>query len=193
MVVIDGDPEIYKLIGGMTHPKLMVKYNAQRQGYWRSLRWATRAALAAGAPLTHLVNLANDLLPGMDWLARAEAAWYYPSCIAGHDNDGPLLAFNDGIRFDHAAHCMIGIRLARRWYGDHYWPACYDHLYGDTELTERANQESRFDQAANAVLYHNHFLTGQKMDAVYQYSHRHVNADAALFERRKALRWPNLD
>lgn len=193
MVVIDDDPALALALAGLRHPKLMIRHNRRRLGFWRTLTWATRAALAAGAPLTHLANLANDLLPGMDWLARAEAAWYYPdTSAAGHDNDGPLIAFNDGIRFDHAAHCMIGVRLARRWYGDHYWPDCYDHLFGDDELTARARAEGRFMQAPNAVLYHNHFITGQPMDAIYQFSHRKASADAELYQRRQLAGWPAL-
>jgi hypothetical protein len=185
-VVVDEDP---------TLSDLLWKYLKQRQGgfrlsareyrggYWRVLRAGTQAT---DAPL--LVNLANDLLPGLHWLKRA---------VEVHQRqygDGPgVVGFNDGIHTGaHAAHMLISRALLEGWYGGDYWPLHYQHEYGDTEIVQRAQQVHRWHWEATAVLYHNHPYTGQnggQADRVYQEGWATRDADRALFMQRKARGW----
>lgn len=186
IVVTDADPDLGSALrfDVPRHPNLALMHLRERLGYWRILSLVTRQAIAQGAQINYMCGLANDLLPGHDWLKRA-----HDVALAHSSRGGPLVAFNDGIRSDHAAHCLMSTWLAHRWYGDLYWPAMYDHLWADNELTERAKQEGRFVSAPYAVLYHNHFLTGQPMDAVYQLSHKHETADRLTYDRRRRNSW----
>lgn len=188
VVAVDDDPALLAAVKSQTYAgRVRIMGYTSRRGYWRILSDVTQWAMeSSGGKITHVVGLANDLLPGHEWLKRAHAAW---AGFEAPDTAGPLVAFNDGVRLQHAAHCLMSTALARRWYGPAYWPSMYDHLWADNELTERATQEGRFYHAPWAVLYHNHFLTGQPMDAVYQFSHTHESADRRLYERRRANGW----
>lgn len=149
--------------------------------YWEALQ-----ATMFDTDASLLVNLANDLLPGRDWLARALAEYH---CCFGKDGDG-LMGFNDGIHeSDHAPHFLISRRLL-----DHYggWPVWYRHNFGDTELCLRAQQDGRYGKAPWALLYHDHWINGGQQDTVYAEGMASNNADWALFEERRAAGWPHV-
>lgn len=150
-----------------------------QQGYWRSLR----DALAWTPTATHLVNLANDLLPGRDWLARAVEAYR----AAFGDGDG-MVGFNDGVHAGRqAGHFLISRALLDRYGG---WPVWYRHYFGDTELNERARSDGRLVMAPWAVLYHDHPLNGGQDDATYAEGRATWNRDSALFAQRRTQGWP---
>lgn len=147
------------------------------RGYWHALRVGceqTESAL--------VVNLANDLLPGLLWLGRGVTA--YRTRFGSHDG---VMGFNDGVHTGaHAAHFIVGRALLREWYGADYWPLMYQHNFGDTEICQRAQQVGRFAVAPWAVLYHDHPVSGGASDAVYDRGRATWNADQALFEQRRA-------
>lgn len=146
------------------------------RGYWRALA-------AVKAPYDLLCNLANDLLPGRNWLARGIAA-YTARFGAG---DG-LMGFNDGLHGpEHSSHFLISRALLDRYGG---WPVWYQHNFGDTELCRRAQADGCYGKAPWAVLYHDHIETGASDDAVYQEGRASYERDAVLFEERRRHGWP---
>jgi len=176
--VIDDDPG---------HPNIdseatLVLRTVRRIGYWNALSIAGDAATG-----NRFVFLANDLLPGKDWLKNADRAYQvFP------DGQGAV-GFWDGVwHGQHACHMLIGRELLRRWYGAALWPTCYDHCAGDNELWDRAQQENRLVVAPDAVLFHNHPRTGAEWDAVSRLGRKEQQRDAVLWRERKAAGWPPL-
>lgn len=170
VVVVDADDHLHDVIGGMLSDKPV--------GYWGCLKLATQETTA---PL--IVNLANDLLPGRSWLARAMVAFRNRF----GDGDG-VLGFNDGVHAGAtAAHFLISRSLLYRWYGPDYWPLAYQHNFGDTEICARAQSEKIFAVAPFAVLYHNHPVTGNQTDEVYAKGFSTWQQDQQTFEKRKRL------
>jgi hypothetical protein len=178
LVVDDDTPTLahLKVYAGASY----TEGTSSQVGYWRCLQKATEET---DAPL--ICNLANDLLPGRDWLARCYAA-YRARFGAG---DG-LMGFNDGIHGPELSpHFLISRRLLDRYGG---WPAWYRHTYGDAELCIRAQQDGCYSKAAWSVLYHDHPFTGGADDAVYAEGRAHIDQDAALFHNRKEQGWPTI-
>lgn len=145
--------------------------------YWEALAYATDRA---DAPL--IATLANDLLPGRDWLARGVAAYR----ARFGEGDG-LMGFNDGLHGpEHSPHFLISRGLLDRFGG---WPTHYRHNFGDTELCQRAQQAGCYGKAPWAVLYHNHLESGAADDAVYAAGRATYAQDAGLFEQRRRRGW----
>ena len=113
--------------------------DTSRLTHWQAMEAETRISLTQSATL--IVNLANDLLPGQHWLARAVAAY------AQTFGDGPgMVGFNDGHhQTEHSPHFLISRSLLNRYGG---WPVWYDHNYGDTELCQRADRRRGVRQGA---------------------------------------------
>lgn len=179
VMVIDSDPEIASAVGGMGW-SIGIITNESRHGYWRSMSDGAKKTTGA-----LIVNLANDILPGREWLIRAVEAY-------GHRFGSGLgiIGFNDGIhQGTHAGHFMIHRDLLREWYGEDLWPLEYDHLWADTEIVQRAIALKIFAVAPWAVLYHNHPASGKMGDPVYAIGHAKIDQDRATFERRKAAGW----
>lgn len=152
--------------------------------YWKALHFTCKQ-IDTDAPL--IATLANDLLPGRDWLARCYAA--YRARFGAGDGDG-LMGFNDGIHGpDLSPHFLISRGLLEHYGG---WPVWYKHTYGDAELCTRAQQDGCYGKAPWAVLYHDHLITGASDDAVYAEGRAHIDQDAALFQRRKEQGWPRV-
>lgn len=152
----------------------------ERQGYWKALSIASQQARGR-----LLSNIANDVLPGLAWLERAAAVFdrEFPDGLG-------VIGYNDGLLFEgHTGHILISRALAEQWYHAAHWPTMYDHLYGDTEICQRAMAAGRYAVALKAVLFHNHPVVGRQGDALYAFSHTHMPEDRALFERRKAELW----
>lgn len=176
--VIDDDPG---------HPDIRyladrVERTTERLGYW--------TALSIGSPYAkgnRFVFLANDLLPGKDWLKNADRAYrVFP------DGQGAV-GFWDGVwHGEHACHMLISKAMLLRWYGPALWPTCYDHCAGDNELWDRAQQENRLVVAPDAVLFHNHPRNGAAWDDVSRLGRKEQSRDAALWHQRKAAGWPPL-
>lgn len=158
---------------------IVVDHHPGRLGYWVGMA-AAMSKLADG--VTHIVNLANDLLPGREWLRRGAEA--YERRFA----TGPgLMGFNEGIHGPELSpHFMISIELLRDFGG---WPTWYKHNYGDLELCTRAQEQGRYGKAAWALLYHDHHLTGAALDQVYAEGSEHHVADRKLFESRRYSQW----
>lgn len=151
---------------------------AARLTYWQALAHATERTDA-----THLINLANDLIPGMHWLKRAVTAYQH----AFGSGDG-LIGFNgDSHEAGHSCHFLISRGLLERYGG---WPVWYDHNYGDTELCQRAIADRCYGKAPWAMLFHDHPYFGGQDDAVYAEGRAREARDRALFEERKRLGWP---
>lgn len=154
---------------------------APRLSYWQALQQVTERA-----ECTHLIGLANDLLPGHKWLQRAAEAYRG----AFGDGDG-LIGLNDGIHeVGLSPHFLISRGLLDRFGG---WPVWYDHNFGDAELCERAIGLGLYGKAPWAVLYHDHFITGNAVDQVYQEGGAQSERDRRLFLQRKAASWPAIN
>jgi len=154
--------------------------DTDRLTYWQAMAEETRLSTA---PL--LVNLANDLLPGQHWLARAYAAYQQTF------GNGPgLLGFNDGHHeTEHSCHFMIDRGLLTSFGG---WPVWFDHNFGDTELCQRAIELGLYAKAPWATLFHDHVFFGGTDDAVYQEGRAQSDRDYRLYEERRRARWPTL-
>lgn len=151
---------------------------APQRGYWRGLQRATERSEA-----THLVNLANDLIPGRHWLARGMAAYR-----ARFGDGNGLMGFNDGLHGpEHSSHFLISRALLERYGG---WPVHYQHNFGDTELCRRAQQDGCYGKAPWAVLFHDHLENGAADDTVYREGRASYERDARLFEERRRAGWP---
>lgn len=179
VIFCDDDHKLYEhLRTGLYGKRVIINGIRHRLGYWRALSQGSSFVPDA----THLVNLANDLLPGAGWLAKMLEH------VADH-GDG-VAAFNDGINVDgSAAHFCANIDVLRRWYPATLVPLCYDHMFGDAEIATRADQEYCFSRAPWSVLYHNHVYIGNTLDDIYKLGHAHAYADQALYERRRANGW----
>lgn len=152
-----------------------------RLTYWQALQEETALN---DAPF--LVNLANDLLPGRDWLSRALAE--YRCCFGGRDG---LIGFNDGIHGEGLSpHFLISRGLLNQFGG---WPCHYRHNYGDAEMCARAQAVGVYSKAPWACLFHDHpFIGGGERDSVYQEGAASNNDDAVLFATRRKQGWPKM-
>lgn len=150
----------------------------ERLTYWQALSEETRLT---DAPL--LVNLANDVLPGQHWLARAVAAY------AQTFGDGlGMVGLNDGHHeTNHSCHFLIHRGLLDRYGG---WPVWYDHNYGDTELCQRAIADNVYVKAPYATLFHDHVYFGGKDDEVYAEGRARAEQDRQTYEDRRLRGWP---
>lgn len=177
-LVADGDDEVYNRLTELGYNPS--KTDGGPVGYWKALRQVTR-----GTTNQLIVNLANDLLPGRQWLTRALSA-YQKRFGQKHG----IIGFNDGIHAgDHAAHFLVHRQVLLSWYGNEYWPVQYKHNFGDTEMVTRGIEQGLFAVAPWAVLYHNHPVTGNGNDAVYNEGGRSWTEDERLFHMRKARKW----
>lgn len=151
-----------------------------RLTYWQALQEETALN---DAPF--LVNLANDLLPGRDWLSRALAE--YRCCFGTSDG---LIGFNDGIHGEGLSpHFLISRGLLNYLGG---WPVWYTHNYGDAELCARAQALGVYSKAPWAILYHDHPFVGGENDSVYQEGAATNADDAELFATRRKQGWPTI-
>ncbi len=160
---------------------LTVHLSDARLTYWQAMRHATQRG---DAPL--IVNLANDLLPGQHWLARAVEA--YRDMFGA---DVGMLGFNgDSHGPEHSCHFLMSRALLNRYGG---WPVWYQHNFGDTELCQRAIAENVYAKAPWALLYHNHPYFGGADDAVYAEGRASSDRDHQLFVERRRLGWPTVN
>lgn len=155
-------------------------HDCERLTYWQALQWATSRVDAS-----HLIGLANDLIPGMHWLQRAVDAYQETF------GDGPgLLGFNgDSHTLEHSCHFLIDRRLLADYGG---WPVWYDHNFGDTELCQRAIADGLYAKAPWAILFHDHPYFGGADDQVYAEGRARAIEDQRLYEQRKARGWPTV-
>lgn len=156
----------------------VLRSSAPRLSYWQALEPGTAATDA-----THLVNLANDLVPGMHWLRRAVEAY------RSEFGDGPgLLGFNgDSHEVGHSCHFLIDRCLLERYGG---WPIWYDHNFGDTELCQRAIADGVYAKAPWALLFHDHPYFGGADDQVYAEGRAQASRDEQLYHERRRAGWP---
>lgn len=175
MCVIDGEPGLgdrLRAIGVLTYGSV------DRRGYWQSLATAMHYTKA-----THLVNLANDLIPGMHWLRRAVDGYQ-----ATFGKIPGMLGFNgDSHEIGHSCHFLIDRRLLERYGG---WPVWYDHNFGDTELCQRAIEDGIYAKAPWALLFHDHPYFGGQDDQVYAEGRAQASRDEQLYHERRRLGWP---
>lgn len=157
-----------------------------RLSYWEALTRGTTHSGPHSAPTGLpgvLCAVANDVWAGDDWLQRGLVAYHARFA----DGEGLMGFAGDGHGVDHACHFLIGRRLLDHLGG---WPTHYRHNFGDTELCQRAQAMGRYAKARHAVLEHRHVWHGTAPDdAVYAAGRERWDADAALFERRKAKGW----
>lgn len=151
----------------------------ERGGYWRVLKQAQGFVPDA----THLINLANDLIPGQHWLRRAVEGYQT------HFGEQPgMLGFNgDSWAVEHSCHFLISRTLLERYGG---WPVWYDHNFGDTELCQRAIADGVYAKAPWALLFHDHPYFGGDNDGVYAEGRARADTDERLYLERKRLGWP---
>jgi GT2 family glycosyltransferase len=176
--MVDRDPAV---MGALANADLPIwRMDSARPGYWHALQQATDY----WHEFDLIVNLANDLLPGQHWLARAYAAYQ-----ATFDQYG-LLGFNDGHHeTEHSCHFLIDRDLLTYLGG---WPVWYDHNFGDTELCARTIELGLYAKAPWATLYHDHPYFGGDNDRVYAEGRAQVERDQRLFNERKARGWPTI-
>lgn len=182
VVVTDEDAEAAAAVGAeLTGWQGLVSLIplGKRGGYWNAVSVGARSK----PEYSHILNLANDLLPGRQWLSRAVAAYE-----RHFGNEPALLGLNDGVHpGTHAGHFIASRHLLKAWYGEELYPLCYTHLYGDNEIVERGHVLNRFAIAPFSVLYHDHPASGGKSDEIYKLGHSTLNKDWKTYERRKHL------
>lgn len=177
LIVVGGSDERALLDSLVSLGVEVVRSDQARVTYWQALAGATQHTDA-----THLVNLANDLLPGQHWMRRAVDAY---QALFG---SGPgLIGFNgDSHEVGHSCHFLISRALLDRYGG---WPVWYDHNYGDTELCQRAIADGLYAKAPWALLYHDHVYWGGQDDAVYAEGRASAERDQQIYERRRRAQW----
>lgn len=182
VVIADEDELLAAAVTELNHKGVTVLRNEKRRGYWNSLAYG---ATVTDAPL--LINLANDLIPGREWLARSLRTFTKAQQTFGRD---PVIGFNDGVHpGNHAGHCLFPRNVLERWYGASLFPTMYDHLHADVELVVRAMEEGRFAYSYFAILFHNHHVNGKPFDPVYQLGHARQHDDYRIFQERRANGW----
>lgn len=183
VVVTDDDPEAAAAIGaevpGWQGCVSLIEL-PKRGGYWH----AVSVGANAQQEFSHVLNLANDLLPGRQWLSRAIEAY-----LDAFGKEPAILGLNDGVHpGTHAGHFIAHRELLQAWYGDDLYPfKYYTHLYGDNEIVERAHALGRFGVCPWSVLYHDHVANGGANDAVYELGHESLKPDYAAYKSRKPL------
>ena len=177
--MVDRDPIVAKALAAVNPPVWVIE--CAQPGYWNALQQATEQ----WPEFTHLIGLANDLLPGMHWLRRAADA--YEELFG----DGPgMIGFNgDSHETEHSCHFLISRALLDRYGG---WPVWYAHTFGDTELCQRAIAEGLYAKAPYAMLYHDHPYFGGQDDAVYAEGRANSERDQRLYEQRRRQGWPTV-
>jgi len=163
----------------------LVDRNRKRLSYWEGLQYATDAF----PDIPVIVNLANDVLPGIDWLLRG-----YKSYLHTFKGKPALVGFNgDSHGQEHSCHFMIHRELLKKFGG---WPVWYRHNFGDTELVSKAMRDSVYAKATFAILFHDHgtcrSMDEHKKDAVYAEGHRHFKEDEKLFKERVSKGFPDI-
>jgi len=155
----------------------------ERLTYWQAMQYETDLSES-----DLICNLANDLLPGMHWLARGVAA--YQEAFPEPDAYG-LLGFNgDSHGVDHSCHFLIDRDLLTYLGG---WPVWYDHNYGDTELCARTKALGFYAKAPWATLFHDHPYFGGQDDATYAEGRAKADKDHQLYEWRRVRNWPAIN
>lgn len=180
--ITDDDREVYEALNNWKVQQradwLQIIGLDQRVGYWKAL--AVGSQVAQGRLLA---NIANDVLPGRNWIQWG---------VETFDklfNYG-VVGWNDGLCWeDRTGHLLCDRLLLEDWYGKDCWPTFYDHLYGDTEICHRAMEEEIYAINKKAVLFHNHHVLGKAIDPVYAKSYELESVDRALFRRREANGW----
>lgn len=177
--IVDRDQDVFHaLLAAKTGAHVMMQTQGDMTGYWWSLQNATHNT---DAPL--LVNLANDLLPGMHWLRRAIIA-HQQTFGTG---DG-MIGFNgDSHTVEHSCHFLISRGLLERYGG---WPTWYQHNFGDTELCQRAIADGLYAKAPWAILFHSHPYFGGQDDTVYAEGRATAQRDEELYKQRRRQGWP---
>lgn len=179
--MIDRDPEVNAALAQADLP--IWRMATERPGYWYALQQATNY----WHEFDLIVNLANDLVPGHQWLARGLGA--YREAFPGA-NDYGLLGFNDGHHeIGHSCHFMIDRDLLTYLGG---WPVWYQHNFGDTELCQRTIAMGMYAKAPWATLFHDHPYFGGDDDGVYAEGRAQNERDYRLYEQRRRAGWPTI-
>jgi hypothetical protein len=177
-------------INGLSDYASLMSVQGNRLTYWEALKLMTdeidrTQQHLRTAPIDLIANLANDLLPGQHWLARAASAYRETF------GDGPgMVGFNDGHHeTGHSCHFLISRSLLDRYGG---WPTWYDHNFGDTELCQRAIADGLYVKAPWATLFHDHPYFGGDDDGVYAEGRAKSDHDYQLYEQRRRQGWPTI-
>ena len=180
MCVVDSDPVVANGLAPLyERGEISLRLTSERGGYWKALKLGCQETKSE-----MIATLANDLLPGVDWLKRA-----FTAHREMFKDDG-LVGFQDGIHYgEHAAHFLVSRSMLKRWYGEDYFPLCYDHAQGDTEISLRAQQEGKFAVATFSILYHNHYFVGAAYDSVYELGSQKIDKDRETMLRRFNNGW----
>lgn len=148
--------------------------------------WHQGAALARADVLA---LGADDLWYGHGWIGETlDRLADFP------DGEG-LVGFNDLGRDGNelATHWAVSRGFARKHLGGALYPPCYQHYYGDNEVTARAKAAGRFQWAHYALVEHRHPAFGKAaVDAGYALASRVMEADRRLFEQRQAMGFPDV-
>lgn len=183
VVVADDDPLGVKAIeaqlkGWQGHVSLID--STERNGYWKSVSMGAQSK----PDYTHVLNLANDLMAGREWLSRAIHAYQVT-----WGDEPAILGMYDAVHpGTHAGHFIADKRLLREWYGEDLYPfKYYKHLYADNEIVERAHALRRYGMAIFSCLFHDHPVSGGNSDAVYKLGHESIKHDSQTYEHRKQL------
>lgn len=163
----------------------LVDRSRKKLSYWEALQYATDAH--PDIPL--LVNLANDVLPGIDWLLRG-----YKSYQHTFKDKPALVGFNgDSHGQEHSCHFIIHRKLLEKFGG---WPVWYNHNFGDTELVSKAMRDSVYAKATFAILFHDHGTckgeAAHKNDPVYAEGRKSFKEDEKLFKERVSKGFPEI-
>jgi glycosyltransferase involved in cell wall biosynthesis len=143
---------------------------------------------AACATSDVLVLGADDLWFGHGWIGETlDRMQDFP------DGAG-LIGFNDLARDGRelATHWAVQRAFAQEHLGGILYPPCYQHCFGDNEVTARAKAAGRFIWAQCALVEHRHpAFAKAAVDDLYVEKLQTMDADRALFAWRQEHGFPD--
>lgn len=129
---------------------------------------------------------ADDLTPQPGWLEAATAAMAAGAEVVGVNDMIPRRASRCG----HATHFLVTRQYAERPALDGgRGPLCeeYAHNFVDDELIATAKRRGVYTYAADALVRHDHPMSGGADDDTYRKGRAAFHRDRKIFERRRRL------
>ena len=138
----------------------------------------TRLMLESLNPNHLAIVLNDDMVPEKDWLKIL--VHEYTKRFPNYDG---LAQPKDTIQNGSIATCPMA---TPKFLLEHWRPE-YHHMFGDTELTERAKYLKKYLYVPESVVVHEH-LTEQQ-DPNYQHANKWTDIDHATYKERRARRF----
>lgn len=144
-------------------------------------------------------NAGLRAFPNSDvYVLGADDLWFYPSWYRNLERTigryGGLVGFNDlSPRRGWASHYAMTRQFIIRHHGGVMAVPHYRAWYLDVEACERAKLATQFVIASDVIVEHRHVNWKKAtMDSTYERGYvANGERDKAIYNRRKALKWPN--